>query len=1212
MRYADEGVPLVVVAGKEYGTGSSRDWAAKGTRLLGIRAVIAESFERIHRSNLVGMGILPLQFKDGVTRADLKLDGSERFDIDGIEQDLRPRKDVTLTLTRADGRTETYPLLLRIDTLDEVEAASRWGAALFAVGATEAGVLRRSGARHHAAEVVGEDRLVQDAEAATLGLLLAFGAGVAGQDDAGNRLAQHGLDGADRLRTGAALLELVVGQHDLRAAAVGAQPFQRLIARLGGQHVIAPAFQNRLEAEQDDRLVVDHQHHALALTSPGPDTGCDRSRRGNRPGRPTRTPPATEGVGDGADRLSPVVGRSGIVGHGSPCERRGGGGGAAGRTRVAQDDPWQLDREDRALALPRAHRHRMAEQPRQPLDDGQTQAEAAFAALAQLGEFLEDVLQPVGGDASAGVPHLHPHAGRRPAAAQQHLAPDGVAQRVLHEVAQDALQMGRVGADPGAGRHGAQHQPLLGGARAVFGDQPAEHLVQPHLHRGGDDLAGFQPRHVQQPVQQALQRVQPLADVVEDRQSRMALQPVAQRRGEEIERLHRLAQVVAGGGEELGLAVVGLVGLFPRTTQLGLGLLAVGDLDGGAGDALHTAGRIVQRIDGQVEETVLALAADADLFARADAAFHHPALQRHHAVGILALAAQVGIGAADQPVGRKAEPFRMRPGVAQVAVLVEHHHAGVAQAGAHALLGDAQRLLGALALGDVDAGGDQMGDMPVGVDHRGQVDVHRHLPRRGVPPSGDAQPGVEARGPPTGPQRQRLPQPFPSGLVEGQPADLVEGTADDPGGRQPGGIGGGAVDLGHRPVRRQHADIGRQRVQHGADVAFGLAQRRFARFQPFRHHVEGVAELADLRGTVGQLDPGGGLAFAPVAGSGNQRIDRTADEQGAADPGGGCGDQEARQRHQKPVAGGAVNRAHGGAAVDADADEQVADAGRRRGKGEDARHAVQPGQHGHAGFPFRQKPQIAVRQPFAGAALGARQLHQDGAGPVGHGQGGVVRHRTGGEDGGQARHVERQRDHAGPPAVDVRIGGRDRQFAAVGAGMGDRPFADGEAALRHRPAEVRLDAQRGPDARRIGAAQDAPLGIGDRQGAVVGGPGGEPFQVGLAVVCLAPAEETGLGHRGDHQAGAVDETEMLAFDLPEKPFGLKRHLALALRPLFEHAVDLDADRRQDSQQDQDEEACQKGHGVDEAPPRSRLDGARDAPPCGMPIANAFMVKRRLI
>jgi len=121
MRYAQEGVPLVVIAGKEYGTGSSRDWAAKGTKLLGIRAVIAESFERIHRSNLVGMGILPLQFKDGLTRNDLKLDGSETFDIVGIEQDLRPRKDVTLTVTRANGEKREVPLLLRIDTVDEVD-----------------------------------------------------------------------------------------------------------------------------------------------------------------------------------------------------------------------------------------------------------------------------------------------------------------------------------------------------------------------------------------------------------------------------------------------------------------------------------------------------------------------------------------------------------------------------------------------------------------------------------------------------------------------------------------------------------------------------------------------------------------------------------------------------------------------------------------------------------------------------------------------------------------------------------------------------------------------------------------------------------------------------------------------------------------------------------------------------------------------------------
>ncbi|MCW2248073.1 aconitate hydratase [Azospirillum fermentarium] len=121
MRYADEGVPLVIVAGKEYGTGSSRDWAAKGTRLLGVRAVIAESFERIHRSNLVGMGILALQFKDGMTRADLSLDGTETFDITGIETGLTPRKDVTLTVTRSDGSTRTVPLLCRIDTLDELE-----------------------------------------------------------------------------------------------------------------------------------------------------------------------------------------------------------------------------------------------------------------------------------------------------------------------------------------------------------------------------------------------------------------------------------------------------------------------------------------------------------------------------------------------------------------------------------------------------------------------------------------------------------------------------------------------------------------------------------------------------------------------------------------------------------------------------------------------------------------------------------------------------------------------------------------------------------------------------------------------------------------------------------------------------------------------------------------------------------------------------------
>ena len=120
MRHKADGTPMVVVAGKEYGTGSSRDWAAKGTNLLGVRAVIAESFERIHRSNLVGMGVIPLQFAEGVTRATLKLDGSETFTITDVAG-LRPRQDVTVTLTRADGTTETFETRCRIDTVNELE-----------------------------------------------------------------------------------------------------------------------------------------------------------------------------------------------------------------------------------------------------------------------------------------------------------------------------------------------------------------------------------------------------------------------------------------------------------------------------------------------------------------------------------------------------------------------------------------------------------------------------------------------------------------------------------------------------------------------------------------------------------------------------------------------------------------------------------------------------------------------------------------------------------------------------------------------------------------------------------------------------------------------------------------------------------------------------------------------------------------------------------
>ena len=119
-KYADEGVPLVVFGGKEYGMGSSRDWAAKGTMLLGIKAVLVESFERIHRSNLVGMGILPLTFPEGVTRQTLGLTGDEVVDITGIET-ITPRMTVPVTIHRADGSTVEVAALCRIDTDDEVE-----------------------------------------------------------------------------------------------------------------------------------------------------------------------------------------------------------------------------------------------------------------------------------------------------------------------------------------------------------------------------------------------------------------------------------------------------------------------------------------------------------------------------------------------------------------------------------------------------------------------------------------------------------------------------------------------------------------------------------------------------------------------------------------------------------------------------------------------------------------------------------------------------------------------------------------------------------------------------------------------------------------------------------------------------------------------------------------------------------------------------------
>jgi aconitate hydratase len=121
MKYAETRTPLVILAGHEYGTGSSRDWAAKGTRLLGVKAVIASSFERIHRSNLVGMGVLPLQFLEGTSAQSLELDGSEKFSIAGLSDSIKPGQQVTLEIERTNGEKRALPVKLRIDTPIEID-----------------------------------------------------------------------------------------------------------------------------------------------------------------------------------------------------------------------------------------------------------------------------------------------------------------------------------------------------------------------------------------------------------------------------------------------------------------------------------------------------------------------------------------------------------------------------------------------------------------------------------------------------------------------------------------------------------------------------------------------------------------------------------------------------------------------------------------------------------------------------------------------------------------------------------------------------------------------------------------------------------------------------------------------------------------------------------------------------------------------------------
>ena len=119
MKYKTEGTPLVVIGGKEYGTGSSRDWAAKGTILQGVRAVITESFERIHRSNLIGMGVMPLQFQNGETRKTFSLDGTETITLKPCGA-LAPKMEFDLTVTKADGSTQSTKVVSRIDTEDEL------------------------------------------------------------------------------------------------------------------------------------------------------------------------------------------------------------------------------------------------------------------------------------------------------------------------------------------------------------------------------------------------------------------------------------------------------------------------------------------------------------------------------------------------------------------------------------------------------------------------------------------------------------------------------------------------------------------------------------------------------------------------------------------------------------------------------------------------------------------------------------------------------------------------------------------------------------------------------------------------------------------------------------------------------------------------------------------------------------------------------------
>ena len=127
MKYSESRTPLIVFAGQEYGTGSSRDWAAKGTMLLGVKAVVAESFERIHRSNLIGMGVLPCQFKNGESAKMHGLVGTEEFELRGVESGIKPGQDLSLIVKREDGSVSEIVVKLRVDTSIEVEYFNHGG-----------------------------------------------------------------------------------------------------------------------------------------------------------------------------------------------------------------------------------------------------------------------------------------------------------------------------------------------------------------------------------------------------------------------------------------------------------------------------------------------------------------------------------------------------------------------------------------------------------------------------------------------------------------------------------------------------------------------------------------------------------------------------------------------------------------------------------------------------------------------------------------------------------------------------------------------------------------------------------------------------------------------------------------------------------------------------------------------------------------------------